>query len=212
MIKYMCLYNYYNTKKDKNKGGIFLNKKEERNLMLNIRNNLDPELRKIMSKRIFDHLKSLSEYKRAKNIMCFISFGSEVDTHGFVKDCLKEGKKIIVPISLKDTKELFLQEIKNFDELKKGSYGILEPQMNPQAEFPKEDLDLIIVPGLIFDKYGFRIGYGGGYYDRLFCSIEKFVCKIAVGFEIQYIDKGIERNKYDRPVDYFVSEKGIRKF
>ena len=140
--------------------------------------------------------------------MCFVSFSSEVDTHVFIQDALSEGKRIVVPITLQDIKELLPSEIKDFQELEKGCYNILTPKKDYIRPIDKTHIDLVVVPGVVFDPSGYRIGYGGGYYDKFFHTIAKTVPKIAIGFSLQLVSH-VPRESFDIPVDMIVTEKSI---
>ncbi|WP_215492603.1 5-formyltetrahydrofolate cyclo-ligase [Fenollaria sporofastidiosus] len=141
--------------------------------------------------------------------MAFASFGTEVNTHDFIKTSLASGKRIILPISIKEDRSLFLQEIKSFDELKKGTYGILEPEM--KENFDRSKLDLVIVPGVAFDHRGYRMGYGGGYYDRFLSSLDKRTKIIAINFEELYVYRVII-SRFDMKVPVLITDRKIRNF
>ncbi len=159
------------------------------------------------SERINKLIKSTSYYKNSKTIMVFLSFNHEVDTHKFIKDAISEGKRIVVPISIHETRELIPSELKDFNELEIGYFNILTPKEEFIRPVAKEEIELIIVPGIVFDSHGFRIGYGGGYYDRFLSDIAKKVPKIAIGFSMQLIEQ-VPRESFDIPVDMIVTEKG----
>ena len=119
---------------------------------------LTKQEKKEKSKKIIDNLKSLKEFQAAKNIMFYVSFKNEVDTHEIIKELLaKKEKTIIVPYVLKNYPILQLSELKNFDWLEPKTFGILEPKELYIREFSTEKLDLIIVPGIVFDKKGYGL-------------------------------------------------------
>lgn len=186
-----------------------MNKKVLRSQLLEKRNNIPQEDRIKKSKIIIDRLMATHEYNNATNIMAFASFGTEVDTHEFIKKSLANGKRIILPISIKEDRSLFLQEITNFDELKPATYGILEPEKI--ENFDRNKLDLVIVPGVAFDHRGYRMGYGGGYYDRFLSSLDKRTKIVAINFEELYIYRVII-SKYDMKVPVLITDKKIRNF
>lgn len=186
-----------------------MNKKELRAQLLDTRKNISEADRHKKSKIIIDKLMSTVEYKNANTIMAFASFGTEVDTHDFIKTALASGKRIILPISIKEDRSLFLQEIKSFDELKKGTYGILEPEM--KENFDRSKLDLVIVPGVAFDHRGYRMGYGGGYYDRFLSSLDKRTKIVAINFEELYVYRVII-SRFDMKVPVLITDRKIRNF
>lgn len=175
--------------------------------ILEIRSKLEKNKHKKMSDEVISRLKSSKFYKEADNIMCFISFKDEIDTHGFIKSALKDGKNILVPITLSKNKELKASQLKNFDELELGFYNILTPKKDFIRYWEPEEIDLIIVPGLAFDLEGYRVGFGGGYYDR-FLSNLKHIRKISIAFDFQVLDY-VPKESFDIPVDYIFTEERI---
>ena len=184
-----------------------MEKKIIRNQILKSKEELDKTILKSYSDSIINKLYNTNYYKSAKTIMTFISFGAEVDTHEFIKESIKKGKRIVVPITVPETKQLKLSEVLNFDELEIGFYNILTPKEEFIRYVDPSEVDLIIVPGVAFDKCGYRIGYGGGYYDRFLSNLDH-VTKISLAFNMQLIDK-IPRDHFDIPVNYIITEKEI---
>ena len=184
-------------------------KDQQRESLLNKRAQLTKREIADKSKTIKERLFKLKDFNLAEKIMFYLSFRNEVSTELMIKKALKRGKRIVVPSSDKENKDLPLSEIKDYQqELKTGTYGILEPKEEYRRRVMKKELDLIIVPGVGFDKSGNRIGYGAGYYDRFLNSIFLHTPKIALAYEIQLIDKIIV-DQYDIPVDKIVTEKRI---
>lgn len=161
------------------------------------------------SKDIINQIFDSPHYKNAKTIMTFISFSDEVDTHDFIKKSISDGKMIVVPITFPKTKELKPSHVKDFNELEEGYYNILTPKKEFVRFIDPQEIDLVIVPGVGFDKSGYRVGYGGGYYDR-FLSKLPTVVTIAIAFDLQVIDK-VPKEDFDIPVDYIFTEKEIIK-
>lgn len=160
--------------------------------------------------KVKDNLFSLKEFKEAKNILFYVSFNDEVDTHEMIKELLDNGDKtVVVPYVLKKYPILQLSELKNFDELEPKTFDILEPKELYTREFNPEKLDLVIIPGVAFDENGHRIGYGYGYYDRFLKKVKK-VKKVGLAFELQLVDK-IPEEWHDVPVDIVVTEEKVLK-
>ena len=161
------------------------------------------------SRKIIDNLRSLKEFQSAKNILFYVSFNKEVNTQELIKELLgKKEKTVVVPYLIKNYPILQLSELKNFDELEEKSFGIMEPREFYIREFSIDRLDLVILPGIVFDKEGYRIGFGHGYYDRFLKKLKKNVKKIGLAFEVQIVDN-IPEEKHDVPVDVVVTEKGV---
>lgn len=184
-----------------------MEKKSIRENILKKRKNLNEEERAVYSNEIANKLFSSSYYKEAKTIMCFISFSDEVDTHEFIKQAIEDGKKIVVPITFPKTHELKPSLLKDFNELEPGFYNILTPKKEFKRFIEPKDIDLVITPGVAFRKDGYRVGYGGGYYDRFLSKIPD-TPTIAIAFDIQIVED-LPIDSYDIPVDYIYTEKNI---
>ncbi len=190
-------------------------KKDLRQTTLNRRKQLaqeTPDLFTEYSKRIIDTLKATREYQDARIIMCFVSFEDEVMTHQFIKDALAEGKKVFVPHIIKVEKIMVPAEILDFDQdLEPGYYGILSPREDEIRIKDKAEIDLVVTPGVLFDRRGYRIGYGAGFYDRFFSALDPAVPRIAIGFSLQQTEE-VPRDEFDLPVHKLITENGITEF
>lgn len=172
------------------------------------RKSLSREEVKEKSRIIKEKLNSMPEFKKSKNILTYVSFNNEVDTINIINGLLtKNEKKVLVPYVDKD-KVIQISKINSFDDLEPKTFGILEPKRNKIKKFDIDKLDLVIVPGIAFDKNGHRIGYGHGYYDRFLEKIKKDTAKIALAFDFQIVDK-IPEERHDVPVDVVVTEKRV---
>ena len=150
-------------------------------------------------------------YKEAQSIFSFISFGSEVDTHPLAKQILQDGKKLGVPYTIPKSRDMIVAGIQDFQrDLESGYYGILAPRKNELDLLEAKNIDLVIVPGLAFDNKGYRVGYGGGYYDTFLAKIRKDTIKVGISFDLQLIEK-CPINQFDIPVDFIVTESGIKE-
>ena len=154
-------------------------------------------------------LLELPEVRNSHTISAYLHTGSEVRTKAVVDWALSNGKRLIVPISDRANKFLVFSEIKSPElELKKGSYGILEPKEEFRRPVPLEEADLILVPGVAWDKSGYRVGYGAGYYDRSVNALRKPVLMIGLAYEFQVVPRA-PRSRYDRRVDKIATERRI---
>lgn len=188
-----------------------MNKSEIRQNIVAKRDLLDKNTIEKKSNSIKENLFSTEIYKNAETIFSFISFGSEVGTHTLIKEMLKDGKKVGVPFTYPKNRKMTVSEIKDFDkDLEKGFYNILSPREEELKPIDPKDIDLVLVPGLGFDKKGYRVGYGGGYYDTFFEKVRDDVIKIGICFELQIIDS-CPIDIYDVPVDYIITESNILK-
>lgn len=191
-------------------------KKNLRKTTLVKRKNLaenSPELFEQYNQSILATLKNTPEYQNARVIMCFISFQDEVETHQFIKEALSEGKKIFVPYIITDERIMVPAEITDFEnDLEPGYYNILAPREDFLSIKDKNEIDLVVTPGVVFDHLGYRIGYGAGFYDRFFSQLNAAVPKIALAFSLQEIDEPLPRDEYDIPIDKLITENGITIF
>lgn len=132
----------------------------------------------------------------SKVISVFVSFGSEINTHGLIEALLSVGKRVVIP-SIDESDKMVMKEIKFLDDLDViGRYGIKET--SSPAVLEKTEIDLMIVPGLAFDKQKYRLGYGKGYYDGY---LEGSNMKtIGLGFLEQAIDE-LPADSWDIPLD-----------
>ncbi|KNF09167.1 5-formyltetrahydrofolate cyclo-ligase [Gottschalkia purinilytica] len=161
------------------------------------------------SDQVTDLLLSSEYYKNAKNIMAYIDFRNEVKTERLIKTALKDKKNIIIPISVVETRQLILSQLLDYDnELESGTYGILEPKKEFIREVEPSCIDLVLIPGVAFDRRGFRIGYGAGYYDRFLEKVDKSAPKIALSFELQMVSNAFE-GPHDFPVDSIITENEV---
>lgn len=161
------------------------------------------------SKQIKENLFHLKEFKRAKVICSYVAIRSEVMTHEIIKEAIDNlNKIIIVPITCYDKKELLLSELRDIDnELETVRFGLLEPKPQYQKLVKLELTDLIIVPGVAFDESGYRIGYGGGYYDWLLNQL-KDKPSIGLSFESEIVPQ-IPTNDWDIAVNKIVTEQRV---
>jgi len=155
------------------------------------------------SKEIKERLFQLKEFKDAQTILFYISYNGEVFTHDMVLESFYN-KNIIVPVSNKEDCSLILSHLKSWEELSIGSYGILEPRIEKIRKTDIKDIDLIIVPGVAFDRSGNRLGHGKGYYDRLMKKTK--ATKVGLCFEFQLLDE-IPTESHDKSVDILLTEK-----
>ena len=160
-------------------------------------------------KTLQDHLKDLINFKNYKIIASFISFKSEISTQFLNEFLLNNGKILCLPIIKNNSETLNFIEYNLKTKLVSGKFGIMQP-----SDLSKEFLpEIILTPCLAFDENGFRLGYGGGYYDKTFSYLKKIKHKfisIAVAFDDQKIDE-LVHDKYDQKIDYILTEKKLYK-
>ena len=164
-----------------------------------------------LSRQIMARFFALPEYASAQAVMLYLDVRAEVRTRHDLDTALSSGKQIIVPWCRDDGQlELFLLE--NVNELAVGMYKILEPQAELRTleakRFPVEELDLIMVPGVAFDRRGARMGHGKGYYDKLLERARRDTPLVALAFECQLFPE-IPVQPHDVFMDKIVTESAI---
>ncbi|WP_244833857.1 5-formyltetrahydrofolate cyclo-ligase [Clostridium sp. BJN0001] len=179
-------------------------KHQIRHEILKIRNNLNSEQKERADEIIRKKFLSSDTYIKSSKIFIYISYGSEIDTKEIIKTALKDGKEIFIPRTDIKKKVMDAVRIKDFKNLTKDKYGILEPASNIKAADP-DIFDLIVVPGVAFDNKGGRIGYGGGYYDKYLKCISKPVKKVSLSYKFQMLDK-INIEKHDLLIDTLITD------
>lgn len=155
---------------------------------------------------ILDRLLRLPDYMMAEDLFTYVSFGNEVDTIELITSALLSGKRVYVPKVI-DKKCMEFYQINSIGELSPGTLGILEPEPGIIGQMEKERKQIMIVPGLVFDEMGNRIGYGGGYYDRYFINHpNKNLNRVALAYDFQVVDV-LQTEQFDIPVHRIVTEK-----
>jgi len=185
-----------------------ISKTELRKKYLSIRKDIPNK--KELSLGIFNIVYDLKEYKNAKVIALFSSMKDEIDTTSFALKCLEDHKRICFPKVVSDGNMDFYF-VGSLTELNSvGPFKIKEPSQNRFNLVRKEDIDLMIVPGICFDRKLNRVGFGKGYYDN-YLRGQKNIYKLVVTFSDLIIDDEIASTENDVLVDKIVSEKEIIK-
>jgi len=160
-------------------------------------------------KTLQDHIIGLKNFENYKIVASFISFKSEISTQFLNEFLLNNGKILCLPIIKNNSETLNFIEYNLKTKMVSGKFGIMQP-----SDLSKEFLpEIILTPCLAFDKNGFRLGYGGGYYDKTFSYLKKIKHKfisIAVAFDDQKIDE-LVHDKYDQKINYILTEKKLYK-
>ena len=183
-------------------------KKSLRSKYRGIRRNLPVDVKAGLDADILSRILALNEYARNEIILVYVSTAIEVDTFPLIRAALSNGKRVYAPRCVENTRDIDFYRIASLDELEKGAFGLLEP--NPQRAEKLTDLSrgLCIVPGLSFDASGYRLGYGMGYYDRFLSDFKGTTAGICYGSCVQW---KLPSGRFDRAVDFLVTEKYIRR-
>lgn len=156
-------------------------------ILLRLKNQKEEE-RQSKSLLIKNKLFRLSVFRKAKIVMFYISKDGEVNTIPMIKGAIQKGKKVAVPLTLTNEKELAVSLISGNDkELEMGPWGIKQPKKSSIRPINLKKIDLVVVPALAFDHQRNRLGRGGGYYDRFLKKLPESISTIGLAFDFQIL-------------------------
>lgn len=136
-----------------------------------------------------------------------ISQGFEWDTRSIIKEGWHQNKQVVVPKCNPQTKEMQFYKLSSFSELETVYYGLKEPDTTKTEAIERDQIDLLVVPGLVFNEKGYRIGFGGGYYDRFLTGFSGDTLMMASEYQR---NSTIPVERFDQPVDYLLTERGMQ--
>ena len=191
--------------------GLGAEKEVLRHRVLELRDNLEPSDLEQKSLKIIEAVTSLPEYEKGRIVACYVDKGSEVQTRPLIRKALASGKKILVPITLKNSIELLFSEIPSLYELSAGAYGIMEPNPSKRKVRNVTTADLVIVPGIVWDIQGYRLGWGRGYFDAVLKKLWKGTPTIGLSFDLQLVEQ-VPREQFDLPVKILVTESRVIRY
>lgn len=146
----------------------------------------------------------------ARAVLVYMSVRDEVMTTELVARLLAANKRTIVPYCVGDELRLFL--LSSLGELEQGTFGILEPRESlrslQEKRIEPQELDLLAVPGVAFDRSGGRVGHGRGYFDRLLQQVRPAAFSIGLAFECQVFEE-VPMDAHDVPLDGIVTEEAV---
>ncbi|MED0947971.1 5-formyltetrahydrofolate cyclo-ligase [Bacillus mobilis] len=168
-------------------------------------NSLSEERYTTLSEQIAFSLYAQKEWAEAKIIGITLSMENEVNTYPIIEKAWEEGKKVVVPKCNKETRTMSFRQISNFDQLETVYMNLREPIPALTEEVGADDIDLQIVPGVVYTGRGERIGYGGGYYDRYLVHYKGKTLSLAYSFQMV---EHIPVEPFDKNVEKIITEKG----
>jgi 5-formyltetrahydrofolate cyclo-ligase len=178
-------------------------KREARARYKALRAAIDGEQKALLDDAICARIISLSSFRFADTVLTYSPIGSEINVNAIALRALELGKKVAFPVCNKETREMTFKYVGSLDELASGAYSIPEP--NEDAEcFSHLKHSICIVPALSIDKRGFRLGYGGGYYDKFLKKFDGVV--LGVAYDALIADT-LPTGVYDVPVDVIITER-----
>ncbi|WP_255421380.1 5-formyltetrahydrofolate cyclo-ligase [Paraliobacillus zengyii] len=151
--------------------------------------------------QLYHNLFNSTYWSEAEVIAVTISQGYEWDTKPIIEAAKKQGKKVVVPKCFPEDSKLVFYYFETYEQLEKVYFDLLEPNPAVSVQVESSKIDLIIVPGLLFDQMNYRIGHGGGYYDRFLSNYSGKT--IALAWNEQII-KSIYPETFDVPVDHII--------
>jgi 5-formyltetrahydrofolate cyclo-ligase len=157
------------------------------------------------SAAITRHALHLPAVRDAAVLCSYLAVGREVDTRALISLALAAGKCVLLPRTRPEAGRLTLHAVEDLAGLVPGPYGILEPPADAPETAPA-DVDCFLVPGCAFDVTGNRLGYGGGYYDRLLAAVPGH--RVALAYGLQVIPR-VPTGPTDQPVTWIVTEDGV---
>jgi 5-formyltetrahydrofolate cyclo-ligase len=197
--------------------------------MLARRAAMDPAARAGADRGIFERLTAMPEYSGARTIFCYVSTEGEPDTRALIEDALERCKRVCVP-RCSSSGAMSAHGITSTEDLRPGRYGIPEPAEHcPQV--PPDGIDLVIVPCVCCDREGYRLGYGGGFYDRWLeahaaapapnshasltvpaatPAMPDVKVAVALCYEA-LLAETVPREPHDRRIDIIVTDKALRR-
>ena len=160
---------------------------------------------------IAQRLFCMDEFKKSKTVFCFLSTSFEVQTERIIRESLRLGKQVLVPLLDPGGENLQASRIPSMDiDFVIGEYGVRQPAPKFRDIVPFSNIDFVVVPGLAFDNFGNRIGYGGGFYDKFFKKITRDVSRVAVSYDFQLFNV-VPHSDLDEPVHFLITEtKALR--
>ena len=186
---------------------IRVHKSELRKKYKQIRREMPENIKKSRDKNIFLKLINLDAYKKSRIVLTYVSTDIEVDTMEFIQYALNDSKIVAVPRCIDGTRDMTFYIIESVDDLEPGAFSVLEPVPERCRVLCDFNGAFCIVPALVYDRYGYRLGYGKGYYDR-FLSAHPDMHRVGICYCCCTVTKLIH-GRFDVSVNTLVTEKYV---
>jgi len=154
---------------------------------------------------IAEQVLTLPEISRAARVFCYVSMADEVSTRKIITHLLAETKQVFVPSE--DHKLLHRDGV--FELVTGAQQESLQRRAAIEVDAIAETLDVVIVPGIAWDRDGFRVGFGGGYFDRLLADLRPDARTVGLAYDLQIVEGGVPRDPWDQAVDVLVTETSV---
>ncbi len=150
-------------------------------------------------------------WQESTTVMLYLSFQNEVITDAIYQRGWNEGKTMLVPICSPQNGIMTMSKLSSLEQLELNRYGIRELPAHLQTLVLPQQIDLCLIPGIAFDPYGNRLGFGSGYYDRYLAQIPASIPRIALLHSCQIYNGTLPTDQYDLPMDYMLTEQGLEQ-
>ena len=171
-----------------------------------VRAAITDEERAAKNAAITERFLRLHQYKSCRTLLTYVSIGAEADTFEIIRAALADGKRVAVPKSYSETRQMRFFLINSVSELLPGTYGVPEPDETRCEQVVDFDRCLCIVPALTYDLQGYRMGYGKGYYDRFLKDFDGYTVGLAF---TECLSRYLPRGRFDAAVDLIVTDKRV---
>lgn len=166
--------------------------------------------RNVRSHQIQQTAWNLTQIQSVQSVMVYVGHRSEVQTDWLISQLLAAGSTVFVPWCADHELQLF--RLQSLDELQPGAFGIPEPSSESKADSDRigqaDELDVVLVPGIAFDRAGYRLGQGKGYYDRLLSQISEACLLVGLAFDMQLVER-VPVESHDVALDLIVTESQV---
>ena len=185
---------------------LFQQKAAIRKEILEKRKSQNPDTRDARSRDIVRALLQCEDFQKAKSILIYLSKDEEVRTDDLLQRAFESEKRVCVPVVDPEEDQLQISELPGPDtRFQLGPFGVREPVTKDRHFVPPDQIDLVVAPGVAFDRRGGRIGYGKGYYDRLLRRLGPRVPRVALAFDFQVLD-AVPQSGSDIQIDTIITE------
>lgn len=184
-------------------------KKQLREYFLNLRQKQSMHVQEQAGVQVLEQLLTLEAVLQAQSIMTYLPTRGEINTWPVVHYFWPTKVQVLAPRCREQEPGIMdIHWIQSMDDLGPGHFGLLEPKIERTQALALPEPDIILIPALAFDSHGFRLGFGGGYYDRFLATLTHKHLRIGLVYEFQVVDQ-LPRDVWDQPVDLLVTPEKI---
>jgi 5-formyltetrahydrofolate cyclo-ligase len=185
-----------------------MTKLDIRKKLLALREQLSPDARAANSATITERLSQLSEYRQAETVLGYMNFGAEFASELWIRQVLADGKRLALPRVNHHTSQLGLYWVDDLEnQLAPGLWGIREPIVERCERLDTlNEVEFVLLPGVAFARDGARLGYGGGFYDKLLARMTHQPVLVAAAFALQVVEQ-IPQEATDMKVEWIITEQ-----